>query len=62
MTKYFCDGCGMPMAEAPHGNRIKRTFGRVSVEVLVALDGTWNGGEICRSCVIQAVAQGDDSK
>lgn len=50
------------MAEAPHGNRIKRTFGRVSVEVLVALDGTWNGGEICRSCVIQAVAQGDDSK
>jgi len=55
MIRMYCDQCG---EEIETKNRLKRRLGRVSVEVIVAVDGTWNGGHVCHNCIIEAVSKG----
>ena len=60
-ARYFCDQCGDEVTDKrTTGNRIKRRRDRVSVEVLVAVDGTWNDGHVCQGCVIRAINKGKD--
>jgi hypothetical protein len=60
-TKAFCDLCGEELKKRDH-DRVRRALGRVSVEVLTAVDGTWNGGHVCHRCVMQVVRDGKDVK
>lgn len=62
--KYFCSMCGKPCDPTKHNsfNRIHRKKGRITVEVMVAIDNTWNGGEVCKTCVLDTVAKGKDIK
>jgi DNA-directed RNA polymerase subunit RPC12/RpoP len=59
MTKYFCDVCGKS-AKGDHGNRIIRQLGKVTIEVMVALNRTWNAGIVCEKCVLKAVNKGKE--
>lgn len=62
MVKYFCDICGAEMSRQDQG-RIKVRRGRVSVEIMTALDNTWNNGQICHSCIVDVVfAYGERSR
>jgi hypothetical protein len=62
MVKYFCDICGKEMSDQDRG-RIKVKRGRVSVEIMTALDGIWNNGQICHSCIVDVVfAYGERSR
>ena len=58
-AKYFCDQCGDELSKKDYG-RIKRKKGRIEIEVLVGIDGTWNSGHACHKCVIDAVVIGKD--
>lgn len=62
MVKYFCDICGAEMSRQDQG-RIRVRRGRVSVEIMTALDNTWNNGQICHSCIVDVVfAYGEHSR
>jgi len=54
MIKYFCDICGTELSRQDQG-RIKVRRGRVSVEIMTALDNGWNSGQICHSCIVDVV-------
>ena len=54
MVKFFCDVCGSEVAGHEDG-RLKGEVGRISFEVMTAIDGTWNGGHVCRKCLISAI-------
>lgn len=54
MVKFFCDVCGADITG--HANdRLKGRTGRISFEVITGVDGIWNGGHICRQCLIAAI-------
>ena len=60
MIRKYCDCCGEEIVEesaACHRIKGKSTRNRtpVEVEVHVAMNGTWNRGEICRACVVSIV-------
>jgi len=62
MVRYFCDICAKEMSRQDQ-ERIKVRRGRVSVEVMTALDNGWNGGQICHDCIVDVVfAYGEHSK
>lgn len=62
MIKYFCDICGKELSRQNQG-RIKVRRGRVSVEVMTALDDGWNSGHLCHDCIIDViVAYGERSR
>lgn len=58
MIRRFCDGCGREITVSRRNNRILRENGRIKVEVFVAVDGCWNGGDVCEECVTAAVNMG----
>jgi len=53
MIRYFCDICRAEI-EKPE-RQIEGAHGRLKLRVIRALDGTWNGGQVCRDCVVNAV-------
>lgn len=66
MTRQFCDACGQEIQQNYVSTRLKgehkiRRDGRtlvVAVEVVVGTGPAavmWNQGDVCRSCVIDAV-------
>jgi hypothetical protein len=63
VIKRFCDVCGEKIGRNYVSDRLEanRTFHledkRVNVKVMcmVAIDGTYNEGDICRGCVIDTV-------
>lgn len=72
MTKHFCDGCGNEITDENKcagatiasdtrlGAEIKKRGRRLRVEVMTAMDGTANGGEWCKYCVLDALYKLDD--
>lgn len=59
MIRRFCDGCGAEITDRPaSSNSLIREKDRIKVEVMVAVDGTWNSGEVCEKCVLAAVNEG----
>lgn len=61
MTKYFCDMCGEELKDSGH-NRVKRKIGRFKIEVVTAVNGTWNAGNICHKCVLKIINEGKSIK
>lgn len=56
MIHITCDGCGQPIDHT--ANRTKFKKDRITVDLMVAVDGTWNGGHVCRPCIIEAIIDG----
>jgi hypothetical protein len=50
---YFCDVCGNKIASPE--TQISGRRGRIQYTITRALDGTWNGGQVCRPCVVEAI-------
>jgi len=61
MTKFYCDECGEELKPGQAHKRLTRKLGRVSVEVITAVDGVWNAGEVCPACVVKTVSEGEDT-
>ena len=62
MIKHFCDVCGDQVQRNSVSQRLTRARKTVTVEVLVATDGVWNGGAICYDCLLDVVLKGKDTK
>lgn len=71
MIKRFCDCCGDEIVDSnridpSYNNRFsagikKHEDGAVlTVEVVTAKDATWNAGDFCKYCIIDAVNEADD--
>jgi hypothetical protein len=70
MIKRYCDCCGDEITDRNKlcGGRSRLTgeiHNRKShmvlrVEVIVAKDNTWNDGDFCKYCVIDAIMLADD--
>jgi hypothetical protein len=52
---YYCDICSMRIGK-PEGQIVGRS-GRLTFTITRALDGTWNGGQVCRPCVLKAITE-----
>jgi hypothetical protein len=53
-VRWFCDGCGteIPSDEFSHLRRGLQINGtKISIEVLVAVGGVWNSGNVCHKCI-----------
>lgn len=53
MIRYFCDICSEAI-DKPEA-QIEGTHGRLTLRVMRAIDGTWNAGQVCRDCIVNAV-------
>lgn len=53
--KTFCDGCGRETTAVSGARLCGGKTSKIQVQVLVAVDGTWNGGSVCETCVREAV-------
>ena len=65
MLKRFCDVCGVEIfgPTALSGRmtaEIKRASAALKIEIITAKDSTWNDGDFCKYCIIDAVNQLDD--
>ena len=70
MKRYFCDVCGSEIGDenaqcaGSTGNRVAAEVigkhGKLSVEVHAAINDTWNAGDVCKYCIIDAVNRADD--
>lgn len=69
MIKLFCDICGNELLKynTPNGglnnmrlsNKISAS-NMLEVEIITAVNGVWNGGDVCKYCIIDAVKKIDD--
>ena len=65
--KYFCDVCGEETKRNYVSDRLKPFDKHIHIigvngetvecEVIVAIDGSWNGGVICLECLCNALLQ-----
>ena len=59
-TKWFCDSCGNELERNVVSTRLKGDHVlnglRIEFQILVGTDGTWNKGELCISCLAEALA------
>ena len=70
MIKRYCDCCGEEITNCNQiddahfrlRGEIRKNAGPVllRVEVVTAKDGTWNDGDFCKYCVLDAIAKADD--
>ena len=60
MRRVFCDVCDTEIERS--ANRTIMTYAmnghRIGVDLMVSLDDTWNGGDICLDCIITTVSNG----
>ena len=62
-AKYFCDVCDTELRSNEHKRlrrsaKIRETMN--FVEIMHQLNGTWNVGNICHTCILDAVNKGLD--
>ena len=60
--KYFCDVCGNETERNYVSDRftpelVHEKGSVITCKVMVAIDGTWNGGVICEQCLRNALTQ-----
>jgi len=57
---HKCDVCGEIQEEGVDVsclNRVKAEIGRVSVGIILGLDGTWNAGHVCNKCLANVLRE-----
>ena len=62
VIKYFCDVCGEETERNYVSDRFKPELVHekgsvITCKVMVAIDGTWNGGIICEKCLRDVLTQ-----
>ncbi len=57
-ARYFCDVCETELSSR-RPDRVRRRLGEVTVEVMVAHKGVWNGGHLCEPCVLRIINEGE---
>lgn len=64
MIRHFCDRCGTELAAGENAvsRRLVRKLDQFTIEVHVAVDNTWNKGELCAACVVAIVNEGEPSQ
>jgi hypothetical protein len=62
--KYFCDVCGEETKRNYVSERLNPELGdgKVKCEVIVAINGSWNGGVICETCLRATLTQPEHIK
>lgn len=70
MIKRYCDCCGDEITDrnkvdGEHSRltgEVRKLGGHVMlrVEVITAKDSTWNDGDFCKYCIIDAITRADD--
>lgn len=61
MIKYFCDVCGKEiLPKTEDAKRLIFKHMRLTVEIITAIDDTWNAGNVCHDCIRLAVALSAD--
>lgn len=67
MTRHFCDICGSELLEhnSPKNNNTNNHLAsepgtKLMFEIMTGFAGTWNAGEFCKYCIIDAVNKLDD--
>lgn len=60
MIKVYCDACENEIPANLARDRFKRLKGRVGVEILATVDGVFDGGNVCRSCLLKIAYEGED--
>jgi hypothetical protein len=61
MFKCFCDVCGNEIPQKRAGKRLLFKKGRVTAEIMVAVDDTWNAGHVCAECLKEVFRSGEES-
>lgn len=56
--KRFCDMCGAGIERSYVSPRLTSSLKNWVVEVQVQLNGTWNRGDLCKSCVLRIINEG----
>jgi hypothetical protein len=60
MIKVFCDACGAEIPTDHARDKFRRLKGRVGVELLTTVDGVFDGGNVCRPCLLKVMNEGED--
>ena len=67
MIKHFCDVCENELTDencVPHDagrlHRLRHDKSTLMFEITTGLKGTWNSGDFCKYCVIDAINKLDD--
>lgn len=62
-VKHFCDVCGDEVGWNVVTERLKDSTNlrgrKVEVEITIGIDGTWNKGDLCKSCLFAALDRFD---
>ena len=60
-VQHYCDVCGHQIGRNVVKQRIKESTvvegTKVGVEITVSIDGTANGGDLCKGCLGRVLAQ-----
>lgn len=60
MIKVYCDACENEIPANLARDKFKRLKGRVGVEILATVDGVFDGGNVCRPCLLSIANNGED--
>lgn len=60
MIKVYCDACENQIPTNLARDRFKRLQGRVGVEILATVNGVFEGGNVCRPCLLKIANEGQD--
>jgi hypothetical protein len=66
MIRRFCDACNGEIQQTANRSLFHKTFSpetqrstKVVVDVMVSINGTTNGGEICVPCIQETIIEGN---
>ncbi len=57
MMKEFCDGCRKEVFRNYISDRFELNYETYSIRMILAYDGTWNGGSICNECLVKLLKE-----
>jgi hypothetical protein len=60
-VRFFCDVYEKELLKADH-DRLKLQWGKVTIEVITAVDDAWNSGQICHKCIREVIEKGEPFK
>lgn len=60
MIKVYCDACGGEIPAKQASEKFRRLQGRLGVEIFATIDGIFEGGHVCRACLLRVANDGED--
>jgi hypothetical protein len=68
VMRYYCDGCGVEVKRSYTSERFRPTKWfkleggsgiNIAAEVMTCVDGTWNAGHLCKTCLLRVLNEPD---